>query len=334
MIRLFVESATAFDEVRDVGDVDAQLPGAVVFAGEADGVVVVLGVVGVDGADQLAGQVKPLGLLALRIEGSRHFARGIEDVLRELLRQAVLDDGAVQVDVLLARIAEHLGDDALGPAAVVGEAGDLDDDLLARLDVLAAGIRHGNRFRATLAVWEDEPLALELPDGACESGLTTLDDVEDPAFVHLLAVALARRDDLGPHHVARHRTQLIAWRDEEVFVTSCLLWQHKAKTLRIRSIGADQLVVADSARWHQDGAGAAEDDVAVIHHVLERAAERAVVGDALPGVTLSLSNGGGELSGPHRGVPLGRDALEDVLTKEIDLVIAGHSDVLYKSGSQ
>ena len=55
--RLAIERAAGRDEARDVGDVDPQAGGAGALGGDGDGVVVVLGALGVDRDDPLVAQV-------------------------------------------------------------------------------------------------------------------------------------------------------------------------------------------------------------------------------------------------------------------------------------
>ena len=112
----------------NVGDVHAQLDVPAVKLADADCVVVVLGVGGVDGDDEVAGEVESprLGLCAFALESCNVYIELAVDLtglvvafLWELVGgEAVRRDDALRFGVGFARLAEDLGDDALAERAI------------------------------------------------------------------------------------------------------------------------------------------------------------------------------------------------------------------------
>src|SRR5439155_13184475 len=87
----FVHGGAVANEMGDIGDVHAELPVTAFDLPQADGVVVVFGIVGVDGADGLIGQVVARLALGSGVEGiDRHAGFGF-DLLREGFGKVVLD---------------------------------------------------------------------------------------------------------------------------------------------------------------------------------------------------------------------------------------------------
>ena len=277
--RLQVQRAAGGHEVAHVGDVDAQLPLVVGQLAEADRVVVVLGVVGVDRADDLVGQVDADGLLLVSVERIQGVAGLVLHLLREVAGQVELDDDRLEVDVLLAGGTQHVGDDAgrlalVGAVGVVsGVAGELDDDLGPRPDVPAGGVGGEDRLGQRVAVRQDDPLPGHGGQGADEALLAAGDHLGDLAAEHGLAVALAAVGDGAADDVAGHRPAVLALGDVQVLVAGRVGRHQEAEAPLVVPVGAEDLAVGRLRGGQHDRPLGAEHDPPGAHQLFQGVAE-------------------------------------------------------------
>ena len=166
----------------------AQFPVAVVELAQADGVVVVLGVIGVDRADDLVGQIEArLRLFAWDRNVSTASRACCQHFLGKSPRQIELNDDALEIDIFLPGLAEHFGDDALRPLAVFGILVSSTTTFVPGFDVPRGGVggedRLGERVAVRAARSTRSPLLRERAD---ESLLRALEDLGDrPLYIVL-----------------------------------------------------------------------------------------------------------------------------------------------------
>src|SRR4051812_27304368 len=199
LVGLAVERCLRLDEVRDVGDVHAEEPVAVIEALQRDRIVEIASVDGVDRYDRELGQVaaapadrfvEQVGLLASFGEG----------VIVEFAGQVKFVDDRHGVDAGLSAGAEDIGDDAFTIADVRGKADHLDDDFVVRPNAFRAGIADVDRVAEDFAVDLDHAHAGLFEVDTDEAVGGPLDDIDDLAFV--LAHAAALRIEADGYNVA------------------------------------------------------------------------------------------------------------------------------------
>jgi hypothetical protein len=113
----------------DIGDVDAETPVTVAVFAETDSVVEVFGVRGVDGNDDVAGQVGTVdgAVGVVRFGG---FSSLFAAAFGKFGRQVVLGDNGIEFGIVAARLADDLDDGAGGRLIAAGVADDFDDDFV------------------------------------------------------------------------------------------------------------------------------------------------------------------------------------------------------------
>ena len=283
-ISLFVQLAAGLDISRHVGDVHAQLVGRTTRESrlfqlggghldplQADRVVVVLGIGRVDRADRLAGQVFAvfgdlLGQLGGGLAGLFHHLLG------EVLVQAKGPHGRQRLDVRQARLAQHLGDHALGVRpAIVGENRQVQHHLVAHLGVLAFDVADQHRGAEHPTVDHHAKLLALLNQRARVRLLGPLQHLGDVANERALAAAVVApallTDHLGLHPVAAHRLAQLAGGNKQIPVFGGVFGGQKAKTLFVAPQGADHRV---PGRGQRDRVLSAGHHAAVAHQTVNR----------------------------------------------------------------
>ena len=179
-LRFLVERGVLLDVVRDVRDVDPELPAAVVELLDVDRVVVVLGIGGIDGADELVCQIlahvegsDTLALVEIHllVESLGRCPRKLNTRFRELkIRERVRRDDGLGLDIGLPSFAQHFRDDPLREPTLLGIVDDLEDDLRPDLHVLGVRVLedHGAGEFAPVGVCEPTPVLFRhLPGEDC-----------------------------------------------------------------------------------------------------------------------------------------------------------------------
>ena len=110
-VRFGVQVRSIGDKVRDVRDVHAQFPVAIVDSFQRDRIVEVTRGFGVDGDDRGFGEIGS-SVDIVFVELLSLFAGVVEDVFGEFLRQSVLIDDALRINTGLSAFAEHFHDHA------------------------------------------------------------------------------------------------------------------------------------------------------------------------------------------------------------------------------
>ena len=125
VIRFLVDGRARADVVTDVRDVDTQAEMAIRQADDVDGIVQVLGIFTING-DELAVAV----IAAPFFQGDRHIDVGsfLLDVVRKVERQAVAGHDDLDIQVLVAVIAEDFRHFPFGFASFFRPLGNLDQD--------------------------------------------------------------------------------------------------------------------------------------------------------------------------------------------------------------
>ena len=198
--------------MRDVGNVDAQRHRAVRAVGQADGVVIVAGVVGVDGDDGLGREVAAAGQ-GLLVDAAGGAAGLVQGGLGELVRQVELADDRQRVHARVAPVPQDLGDDRLARLAPQAVRDDLEDDLVLGAGAGAGGVGDGEVVEQDVAVGPDHGPGVGLEHRADERQVAALFHLEEPPVVPAVALAL----DLGQNGVAGDGVAGGAGWDEEVF---------------------------------------------------------------------------------------------------------------------
>ena len=253
---LAVQGRPRADEVRNVGDVYAQPPMAVVEPLQGDGIVEVAGVDRIDRDDRLAGQIEPA--FDRLVETVRLLAGLVQGVFGELLGQVELADDRERIDARLALRPEDLDDH---PFAVVhgrGEADHFHDHLVVGPGVLGARIADEDRLGEERAVDLHEGRTLRLEVGADELPRLPLQDLDyaapwSQACIGVPACGSRVADvlDLDGHHVAAGRIERVLGRHEDILdftpfagrlfqplvvvFGACRRWPDKAESL-LRSL--------------------------------------------------------------------------------------------------
>ncbi len=239
---LAVQGRPRANEVRNVGDVDAQPPMPVVELFQRDGVVVVAGVHGINRDDRLARQVEAL---ADRLVEAVGLLPGlVQGVLGELFGQAELADDGERIDARLALRPQDLDDHALAFMDGRGEADHLDDHLVVGPGILRAGVADEDRLGEELAIDLHEGRSLRLEVRPDELAGLPLDDLHDsPAQAQSSAGFLGAGPfdvlDFDGHHVAAGRIERVFGRDEDV-VRSRVVFCLPAAILAGGRQGADE----------------------------------------------------------------------------------------------
>ena len=216
-----------------------QFPLAVVEPSKADGVVVVLGVFRIDRADHAVRQIHAIRPAHRRAE-SIHLGAGlIEAFIRKLLRKIELHDDRLKIDVLLARLAENPGDDALGRNLVLRIGGQFHHHLGSGLDVARRGIGSEDRLGENIAVGQHQPFPLLAHQRSDESLLRAGDDLRDLAAEHHLAVARLAIGDLGPDNVPGDRPGVVSLGDEQALVPVRIGGHDEPESAAILAIRSD-----------------------------------------------------------------------------------------------
>ena len=108
LLCFLVDDGAFGDVVRDVGDVDAYFV-EVVLLSDRQGIVVVLGIVWVDGAGPHIAEVLALGKVFLG-DHTTDFLRCFLHLLRVLIGQAILCEDGMHLGIVLALAAEDVDD--------------------------------------------------------------------------------------------------------------------------------------------------------------------------------------------------------------------------------
>ena len=179
VVGLAVQGRPRADEVRNVGNVHAQPPMAVVELLQGNGVVEIAGVDRIDRDDRLAGQIEPA--FDRLVEAGRLLPGLFQGVRGELLGQVELADDRERIDARLALRPQDLDDH---PFAVVhgrGEADHFHDHFVVGPGVLGPGIADKDRLGEERAVDLHEGRALRLEIGADELPRLPLQDLDHAA---------------------------------------------------------------------------------------------------------------------------------------------------------
>ena len=192
VICFLVDGRSRADVVADVGDVDAQSEMAVGQADDVDGIVQVLGIFTVDG-DELAVAV----IAAPFFQGDRRVDLGgfLLDVVREVERQAVAGHDDLDIQVLVAVIAEDFRHFPFGFAPFFGPLGDLDQD--AGTAAGAAGLVEGHVdvFADAFVVRRDEGAVFFQLERTDQGLVDPFDDGYDFPFLFMTAIAAVQDAD-------------------------------------------------------------------------------------------------------------------------------------------
>src|SRR5690606_39104708 len=132
-----------------------------------------------------------------------------------------------------ACLAEHARDDALGEHVALGVLDDLDDDLVAGLDVLGGGVADNDGLREFAPVGLHEPLLPLLEDVAGEGGALALEDLDDLADEALLVAATALARDEDAHAVAGEGAAGRVRGDEDVALAVLVVGADEAEALGV-----------------------------------------------------------------------------------------------------
>ena len=192
---LGVQGGPGPDVMRHIGDVDPQFPLPVGGGLEANGVVKILGVIGVDGHDGMVAAIGAPGQFVranLLADGNRFG----EDALGKMVGQAVLAEHGEHVHAGFGGGAQHLHDFALG-ADVPGFPGaQIDEHLVPRLG-LGPGAREGRDVdivRNPGVVGDHVQKLFAVAQGADQLGAGTFQDADHLARALALIAAFAGGD--------------------------------------------------------------------------------------------------------------------------------------------
>ena len=137
VVGLAVQGRPRADEVRNVGNVDAQPPMAVVELLQGNGVVKIAGVDRIDRDDRLAGQIEPA--FDRLVEAGRLLPGLVQGVLGEFFGQVELADDRERIDARLALRPQDFGDHSFAAMHGRGEADHFHDHFVVGPGVLAPG---------------------------------------------------------------------------------------------------------------------------------------------------------------------------------------------------
>ena len=245
-----VQGRSGLDEVRDVGDVDAQGAEPPVVAREADGVVEVPRRRRVDGDDERIAQVGAVLQLGL-VEVSRLLSGVFQGVVVEDVGDAERPDDGQRVDARLAALPQDLGDDALALDLRRRIPDHLDGDLVAGLRALRAGVADVDGRGERLAVDLDVAATLLLEVVADEHARGPRDHADDLALV-VEAGRVRPLHDLHGHHVARGGVEPAVGGDVDVVVPALrLLGADEAEALRRSAERADEEALVRRGRLRE-----------------------------------------------------------------------------------
>ena len=175
---LLLDDGLVPDVVSDVGDVDAYLPAALAGGADAQGVVEVLGVPGVDGEGGHGAEVLALCHL-LGGDAGVDVAGGLLHGLGVFVRQAELGQDGVHLGVVLALPAEDVEDLSYGVHLVLRPGGDSGDGLVARLAAAQAVAGYDDVGGQELGVGHQGGVVALHLEGADEVLVVALDDLDD-----------------------------------------------------------------------------------------------------------------------------------------------------------
>ena len=219
-----VELGLRPDVMRDVGDVDGDGPTGL-RALNFDGVVEILGVVGIDRDDVASAEVFALGGLFGRDFGGNLLGFA-DDLWRETLREAVLADDREDVDARVAGATENLDDVALGVDVAGGPVIEFGDDLVAelRVDVASRG-GHVEILDEAWVVGDDVEEGFGLLEGADDRLVFPGEDADDAAFGAGGGAPAGARVflDPGDNAVAVHGGPRVFRADEEIGLSASLV---------------------------------------------------------------------------------------------------------------
>ena len=212
LVGFFVQRAAFGNVVRDVRDMDAQPIVTIRQPLDRDGIVEVTGVLAVD-RHGLHGAKVRASLDVAFLDGAAKALRFLDGLGPVVVRQSVLPDDDLVVDARLVDVTKHLEDPAERAARGRRPSGDLDDDHVAGLRVLALPLRYEHI--------DDEPPVeghqkahsrfVDVESADDRRG-TALEDAEDPALGAIVAGTLDTRHDA----VAVHGLIQVAAGDENV----------------------------------------------------------------------------------------------------------------------
>ena len=235
VIRFLVDGRARADVVADVGNVDAQAKMAVGQTDDVDGIVQVLGIFAVDG-DELAVTV----IAAPCFQGDRRIDLGgfLLDVVREIERQTVAGHDDLDVQVLVAVIAEDFRHFPFGFAPFFRPLGDLDQD--AGTATGAAGLVEGHVdvFADPFVVRRDEGAVLFQLERAHQGLVGPFDDGYDFPFLFVPAVAAVQ--DADRDLIVVHGRMAVLFGNIHVFCQ--ILAEDEAERRRIAFINAGYLL--------------------------------------------------------------------------------------------
>jgi hypothetical protein len=190
---LAVERAARGNEMPYIGDVDAQLPmTAILVARQRHGVIEVARLSGVDGDDHILGEIfAALQILVptLRVgtlEGGRGFARFLQGVFGEHVRQTKGTHDRQRIDARFAAWAEDLRDDAFAAVLRRRETQHLEDDFIVRPRALRSRIADINAMAENGAIDAHQSLSFALEIGADELPGSAFKDADNVAAGELI----------------------------------------------------------------------------------------------------------------------------------------------------
>ena len=213
MVCLIVQRCASGHIAGHVSDVDPQLKVTILFFHTIHRIIQIFGVRAVDGDDgQVAEILDPL----LRRDGARQIVRLLHHIFGKFVRQPMLRHDDVDVETLVAFVAQDLGDPTFCIGPLAGPLGDLHHHprtgdsahFFARwdLDVHIHLLIDGYRLAAIGKHFV----------GAHEAIVRTLQDLQHPAL-HLVAAGLALHG-LHLHRVVIHRIQVISIGNIDILV--------------------------------------------------------------------------------------------------------------------
>ena len=183
---LLVDDRALLHIVADICDMHAYLPQPALHLTDTQGIIEILGILGVDGAGEHVAEVLTPGYL-LRGDGSIDLLGSLLHVLRILIRQVVLCEDGVHLSIVLPCLAKNINngsDDVL--MLVVGPLDDLHHRLVVSLSALQLTlgdndvVDEGRVLRNEEGpVFVDTQLSYDLIVG-------TLDDLDDHRLLDML----------------------------------------------------------------------------------------------------------------------------------------------------
>ena len=217
----FIQQGTGLHVMRDIGDVYPELPLALGDALEADGVIEIFGVIGVDGDDEVLAAVFAAGDL-LRLHLIPIGAGFCQDFVREAEREIVLAQDGEHVHAFGIGRAEDFHDLAFGirvagfPLLEINY--DFVTDVGGTADVLRFG--HVDVVLHARVIGDDVEEAIAAPERADDAHAFAVEDADDLAGgdgLLLRAQALCFHIQADEDAVAIHGGAGIAVRDDDLF---------------------------------------------------------------------------------------------------------------------